>query len=105
MADEKAQEEYKSAYIWLCKQQLQLSAEQILLRDIYNHIQGCGKKWIKSSKLIKMLSSNPEWSDLSPKSLACKLGHFKVRPQQISQENNVRGYSVEKLKHAYVENK
>lgn len=104
MADEKAQEEYKSAYIWLCKQQLQLSDKQILLHDIYNHIQDYGKKWIKSSELIKMLSSNPEWSDLSPKKLACKLGHFNVRPQQISQENNVRGYSVEKLKHAYVAN-
>lgn len=54
--------------------------------------------------LIKRLNSIPDWEELSPKKLACVLSDFNVKPRQISQENNIRGYLVAHLKGTYLSN-
>lgn len=105
IADGETQQKCKTAYTALCQQSQSLSPDLILLHHIAGLVKDCEKHWIKSADLIKQLSLKSEWRNLSPKKLATVLAKFNVKPLQISQENNVRGYSIDQLRRAYSEYK
>lgn len=105
MADKGTCQKCKEAYTVLCQRMQHLPSNLMLLRHINILLQDYEKKWIKSVDLIRQLNLKPEWCDLTAKKLATVLTEFKVKSLQISQEHNVRGYSVDQLRRAYSEYK
>lgn len=105
MAGKETRQKCKEAYTVLCQRMQHLPSNIMLLRHINILLQDYEKKWIKSVDLIQQLSLKSEWRDLTAKKLATVLTEFKVKSLQISQEHNVRGYSVDQLRRAYSEYK
>lgn len=105
MADKETCQKCKEAYTVLCQRMQHLPSNLMLLRHINILLRDYEKKWIKSVDLIQQLNLKPEWCDLTAKKLATVLTEFKVKSLQISQEHNVRGYSVDQLRRAYSEYK
>lgn len=77
-----------------------LSPELRLLHIVYEIVKKNKQDWITTSKLIKELNNMPDYIELSCTKLSRNLATFDIKPKQLSQENNKRGYLTVQLKRA-----